>query len=194
MSANINLKIPQGGTFKYPIRLESDIKVYRQISNILNSAPVEISTIEAHGAPEGWRVTISGVQGMKEINSEHYATISNTLPGSFQINTINALNYTAYTKGGVVEYNKPVDIAGYSGRLQIRKNISSEDVLLSIDSETGGIIIDEVNCTITINLLPAQTKELDFSRAVYSLEIESPEGEVYTVISGYVQLTKEVTR
>ena len=81
MSTKVNLKVVQGGTFSRVLRWESPEKVYKHISGVLKTAPVEISTVEAHGVPEGWRVKISNVLGMKELNTETYYPVSKVLPG-----------------------------------------------------------------------------------------------------------------
>lgn len=194
MPARLNLKLIQGSSFTQEIRWESNTKVYRAIASIQKSAPVEISTIEAHGIPERWRVKISNVQGMKEINSDEYVVVSNVLPGSFQLNSINAIGYTMYTSGGVVEYNAPVSLAGYSARMQIRSSVSSEVVLLELTSADSEIVINDEEKVITINIPAVESMELDFKTAVYSLEMIGPTGNVVTLVNGTVSLVKEVTR
>lgn len=194
MPARLNLKLIQGSSFTQEIRWESNTKVYRAISSIQKSAPVEISTIEAHGIPEHWRVKISNVQGMKEVNSDEYVVVSNVLPGSFQLNSINAIGYTMYTSGGVVEYNAPVDLAGYSARMQIRPSVSSEVVLLELTSADNEIVINDEDKVITINISATESMGLDFKTAVYSLEMVGTTGNVVTLVNGTVSLVKEVTR
>jgi hypothetical protein len=194
MPARLNLKLIQGSSFTQEIRWESNTKVYRAIASIQKSAPVEISTIEAHGIPERWRVKISNVQGMKEINSDEYVVVSNVLPGSFQLNSINAIGYTMYTSGGVVEYNAPVGLAGYSARMQIRPSVSSEVVLLELTSADNEIVVNDEDKVIAITISAAESMELDFKTAVYSLEMIGPAGNVVTLVNGTVSLVKEVTR
>lgn len=191
----LNLKLYQGSTFSEVLRWESSTKVYKQIASITKSAPIEISTVTAHEIPEGWRVKITNVGGMKEINSDElYRVASSVLPGSFQINDVNALGYSTYTSGGVVEYNKPVDLAGYTARMQLREKISSPDVLVSLTTENDGIVIDNVAKTITLQLSASATAALDFATAVYSLELVSSSGVVTPFINGTVSLVQEVTR
>ena len=190
----LNLKLYQGSTFKQILRWESSTKVYKQIASITKTAPVEISTLTAHEIPEGWRVKITNVAGMKEINSDDtYRIASNVLPGSFQINDLNALGFTAYTTGGVVEYNQPVDLAGMTARMQIREKLDSADVILELTTENGGIVIDNVAKTVTINITAAQATLLTFTSAVYSLEVVKG-SEVYPFTTGNITLVKEVTR
>ena len=194
MSTKVNLKITQGSTYSAPIRWESAEKVYKAISSINKSAPIEINTTEAHEIPNGWRVKLSNIVGMKELNTGEWFTIDKVLPGSFQINSINALNYSSYSGGGVVEYNKPVPLAGVTGRMQIRPKVTSDVVLLELNTDNGGIVIDDTNNIIHINITAEETALLDFSTAMYSLELVNAAAEVTQLISGSITLLKEVTR
>lgn len=190
----INFKMYQGATFQETLRWESSTRIYKLISGITKSAPVEISTAQPHEIPEGWRVKITNVGGMREINSdETYHVVSNVLPGSFQINAINALGFSNYTGGGVVEYNQPVDLAGVTARMQLREKLESPTPILTLTTENGGIVVDNATKTIKIVVTAAQTALLNFTTAVYSLELEKS-GVVTPFINGSIRLIKEVTR
>ena len=190
----VNFKIYQGSTFSEVLRWESGTKVYKQIASITKTAPIEISTVVAHEIPEGWRVKITNVGGMKEINSEDtYRVATGVLPGSFQINDVNALGFTTYTSGGVVEYNQPVDLAGYTARMQLREKINSAEVLLELTTANNRVIINNVDKTITLNIDAATTAALNFSTCVYSLELVKG-SEVISLASGNISLLQEVTR
>lgn len=194
MTTKANIKIYQGGSLKLPVRWESAVKAYKPITTISKTAPVEISTVEAHGIPSGWRVKITNVLGMKEINSEEYQAISAVLPGSFQLNNINSVGYTTYTSGGIVEYNVPMPLTGFTGKMQIRPSVNSEEVYLELDTATGGIVINIEENLITINITPEQSKELNFNSAVYSLELTKLPEIAVTLLRGNITLIKEVTR
>ena len=194
MPSKLNFKIYQGSTFREVLRWESGKRIYKQISNVAKTAPVEISTVLAHEIPDGWRVKITNVVGMKEINStELYHTVSTVLPGSFQLNNINAIGYSNYTEGGIVEYYEPVDLTGVTARMQIREKLDSDTVILELTTENSGIIIDQVNKTITIHITAVQTAALTFSTAVYGLELVKS-GDVIPFITGSISLIREVTR
>lgn len=189
----LNLKIYQGATFRETLRWESSTKVYKPISAITKSAPVVISAV-GHDIPPGWRTKVTNVVGMKEINSgETYYTVSDTTEDTVTINSINALNYSDYVSGGVLEYNAPVPLAGYTARMQIRAKIDSPDVLLELTTLNGRIIIDAINSTITIYISADDTTNLDFTTAVYSMELINGT-EVVPFINGNIGLVKEVTR
>ena len=190
----IHYKVYQGSTFKETFRWESSTKVYKPIDAIPKAAPTVVS-VEAHGMPVGWRFRVTNVAGMKEINSvgENFYIASSVTDDSITINGLNSLGFSAYTSGGIVEYNQPVDITNYSARMQIRERVDSDTVIDTLTTENGGILIDEELSTITINISPEKTGEYTFRTAVYSLEL-SRNGEVYPFLTGTLTLQREVTR
>jgi hypothetical protein len=189
----LNFKIYQGSTFREVLRWESSTKTYVPISAISKTAPVVVTAVD-HGAPVGWRAKVTGVQGMKEINdAENYRVITATAANTVTINSINATNYTTYTSGGVLEYNTPVDLAGYTARMQIRPTLASTTIIQELTTANGGVVIDNVLKTITLLISASQTTVLNFSTAVYSLELVAGT-EVVPFCGGNVTLVPEVTR
>lgn len=195
MSAPIklNLKVYQGATFRETLRWESSTKVYKPISGITKSAPIVINAV-GHGIPVGWRTKVTNVAGMTEINSsDTYHTVTEVTADTVTINAINALGYKDYTSGGVLEYNEPVALAGYTGRMQIRGKLTDSEVILELTTENGGIIIDDVAKTVTIVITAAQSTLLNFTSAVYSLELVQGL-DVIPFLTGNISLVQEVTR
>lgn len=191
--AKVNFKIYQGSTFREVFRWESGLKTYLPITSITKAAP---PTITCNGTlpPVGWRAKITGVVGMKEINSDEYRIVTETAGIDMVIfNSINASGYTTYTSGGILEYNTPVDLANYTARLQIRPQTASATTILSLTTENGGIIVDNALKTITVLMTATQTASLNFTSAVYSLELVK-NTEVSTFSVGNVSLVAEVTR
>jgi len=189
----LNLKIYQGSTFQQVLRWESSSKVYVPITNITKSAPVVI-TAAAHGIPVGWRTKVTNVGGMKEINSDEvYHTVTQTTTDTVTLNQVNSLGYTAYTSGGVLEYNQPVSLSGYTARMQIRPTVTSTQVLHELTTQNSGIILDNVLRTITLNIPDEVTETLNFVSAVYNLELLIS-GTVLNFATGTVSLQREVTR
>lgn len=189
----LNLKVYQGSTFKQVLRWEASTKVYIPITNITKSAPVVI-TAPNHGAPLGWRARVTNVSGMKEINSTEYNTITYTTLDTVTFNQINSLGYTAYISGGVLEYNQPISLNGYSARMQIREKITSDTVIHTLTTSNGGITFDDTVKTITLTIPDSVTASFNFTSAVYSLEFINYSQEVMTFATGSITLQKEVTR
>lgn len=192
--AKINFKIYQGSTFSEVLRWESGEKVYKPITGITKSAPVVITAV-AHAVPIDWRVRFTNILGMTDLNStENYNLVTGTTTDTITINTINALSYKDYISGGIVEYNKPVDLTGFTARMQIRSDITSSTVLKELTTENAGITINNTLKTIILNISATDTATFTFSSAVYSLEMVSSAGIVTPFTAGTVSLIKEVTR
>lgn len=193
MPTKLNFKIYQGATFKEVLRWETSTKVYKPITAITKAAPMVI-TSPGHGIPLGWRTKVTNVLGMKEINSsEVYHTVTNTDANTVTINSVNSLAYTNYISGGVLEYNQPRNLAGVTGRAQLRSKLDSAEILLELTTANGGVVIDDTLKTITLSISALGTSALTFLSAVYSLELIDG-AEVLPFIYGAITLEKEITR
>lgn len=190
----INYKVYKGSTFSEVLRWESGTKVYKYITGITNAAPIVI-TAASHGMPDGWRFKVTNVLGMKEINSSDvYHLASNVTSDTVTINAINSIGYTTYTSGGVIEYNSPIDLSAYNARMQVRAKIDSADILLELTSLNGGIVLDNVAKTITLNMTAEQTAAFTFTTGVYGTELYTSGGLVVPFAVGTISTEKEVTR
>lgn len=194
--AKINYKIYQGSTFQETFRWESETKVYVPIQSIAKSAPCVVTTTTPHNLPIGWRFRVVGAGGMKEINNigedYHLSTLVPTAT-SVEINQVNSLAYTAYTSGGVIEFNQPVSLSGFSARMQIRETVDSPTVIHEATTQNSQIVLDNTTKTIQITMLANVTQNFTFSTAVYSLELYNG-NNVIPFINGNLTLVQEVTR
>jgi len=195
--ARISYRIYQGSTFKETLRWESETKQYAQISGVTKAAPCVITTTSAHAIPLNWRIRVLGVLGMKDINTasttDYYLVTSKTAT-TVTLNQINSSDFGAYTTGGIIEWNTPIPLTGYTAQMQIRESIDATTVIHELTSANGGITIDPVNFTISMNISSAVTATFNFDAAVYSMELTDNQGIVYPFLSGSFTLIKEVTR
>lgn len=192
--AKVNFKLYQGSTFNEVLRWESSVKSYKPITAITKSAPVVI-TSAAHGIPVEWRVRFTNILGMTELNnSETYYKVTSAATNTITINDINSLGFKEYVSGGVIEYNTPIDLTGYTARMQLRAKIDDATVIQELTTSNGGIVINNTNKTITLNITAQVTAAYTFSSAVYSLEMVSSGGQVTPFCNGTITLVKEVTR
>jgi len=106
--------------------------------------------------------------------------------------------------------NTPIDLTGYSGRLQIRSTYAQNSGELyltlssSLNADGTGLNFSGSNGTtppssgsIGIYIASCTSSALTFNEALYDLEIYSGSGDCpYTVrlLEGNVRLSKEVTR
>ncbi|NBS60815.1 MAG: hypothetical protein EBT26_01990 [Microbacteriaceae bacterium] len=194
--AKINYKIYQGSTFREIYRWESQTKQYANITAITKAAPCVI-TAPSHTVPSGWRVRVTGVGGMKEINitsEDGYYIATSVAANQVTLNQINSSSYTTYISGGILEWNHPISLVGYTAKMQIRETVDSSTVILELTHLNGGIVLDTANYTITVNMTNVQTAAFTFPVAVYSLELTDSSGFVTTFIQGNLTLIPEVTR
>jgi hypothetical protein len=88
----------------------------------------------------------------------------------------------------------PVDLTGWSARLQVRASHAHTSVLLELTSAGGGIALGGAAGTVTPGLDAAATAGLTWSTGVYDLELVAPGGAVTRLTEGRVTVRPEVTR
>ena len=209
MAANKDLVIQQGKTFSLVLRWETERVTSKPITAISLAAGAPRLTVPAHGAPNGWRCAVTRVGGMKQINAENYPPSDTDFRPATVIdaNTIefngvtpcddSGKEWPAYTSGGFIQYNTPVDLTGYTARMEIKDKIGGT-VLASADSadtplDILDIAIDTTGKTITLTISATDTAEIAWKRGVYDLEMVSSSGVVTAILTGSVNVTREVT-
>jgi hypothetical protein len=88
----------------------------------------------------------------------------------------------------------PIDLDGYSARMQIRPYAESDDVIVTIDTGSNGGITIESDWQIDIEIDADTTETFNEYCGVYDLEIESANGVVTRLLQGKVTISPEVTR
>lgn len=198
-----DLTIVQGKTFSRVVRWEAKPYVYKAIQSITKAAPAVVGST-SHGVPDGWRVAVVSVQGMTEINAKSSPpkdkdfTKARVLTGnSIELNEINSSEYTTYTSGGYIQYYTPVDMAGYTARMQIKNKVGGT-VLASTDVDDAPLnvivaAIDNALKTITVTISATNTAAFTWTKGVYDLEMLDGTGVVTLLLSGNITVSKEVT-
>lgn len=88
----------------------------------------------------------------------------------------------------------PVDLTGYSSRLQVRENYYSVNTIISLLSSGSGITLGGSAGTITLFINDDITKDFPPGDWVYDLEIESGNGTTDRLLEGNFIITPEVSR
>jgi hypothetical protein len=195
--AKISYKIYQGSTFTESLRWESETKQYAPISAITQAAPCVITTTSAHTVPINWRVRVTGAVGMKDINTiadDGYYLVTSKTTNTVTLNQVNSAAYAAYTGSGILSWNMPVPLTGYTAQMQIRETLESPTVIAELTTANGRIVIDSTNSVISINLPATLTATFNFDSAVYSMELTDSQSNVFQFVNGSISLVKEVTR
>lgn len=87
---------------------------------------------------------------------------------------------------------EPVDLTGYTARLQVREDARSNDVMLELSTENGGIEIDGPDGLITLIFAADKAGVVTFA-AEYDMVI-SEAGESVRLIYGPITPVQTITR
>lgn len=87
----------------------------------------------------------------------------------------------------------PVNLTGYTARMQVRPRATSSLAYLSLTSASGGITLGGTTGTITILVDGSVTSEIPSGNYVYDLEVANG-AYVDKVMGGDFTLSAEVTR
>jgi len=202
LSQTYDFTIEQGKYTRVPVRWADPRFVYKPITGILAQAPVRITAVD-HGLTDGWPVAVVSVKGMTEINAALDSTTSLPKSSSYkpvtvidddtvELNSVNAAEFSAYTSGGYLQFYQPVDLNGYSARMQIRDK-GTGDLLVELTTDNGGIEIDPAQDMITLIFGEDETVGDTWVKGIYDLELVDPLDRPYGVIRGRITLLKEVT-
>lgn len=192
--------IIQGATFNPQLKYSQPQFTVKPITAITNSGQaVVIAT--GHGLTVDWPVWIVKVTGMDQINhqSADLPLANKAYFGYFvDANTIrlnkDSSRYSAYVSGGELLYHPPVDLTGYTARMQIRPTVTDPTIIIELNTTNGGIALGAAAGTINLLITAVQSALFTFQNAVYDLTLTSPTGVVTNLLAGNVSLTLEVTR
>lgn len=89
--------------------------------------------------------------------------------------------------------NVPVNLTGYTARLQARIDVDETETILSLTTGAG-ITLGGAAGTITLDQTATQTAVLPKGEYVYDLELQSSGGVVTRLLQGELNISAEVTR
>lgn len=203
MADTKDLLITQGKTFSLVLRWETEPVIYRPITAIQQTAPVRM-TVDTTGLPDGWRCAVTNVKGMTEINAEanalrdkDYNPVTVIDSTTLEINAINAAGFKSRVSGGILQYNTPVSLVGYTSRMKIKDKVGGT-LLASTEIADApmnilSVALDTAAHTITLTINATDTAALTWKTGVYDLEMVSSTGVVTALLTGKVAVSKEVT-
>jgi hypothetical protein len=87
----------------------------------------------------------------------------------------------------------PVNLNGYTSRLQVRETHYAQDTIVALTSGNG-ITLGGSAGTIDVLMAASATALFDSGNFVYDLELESTDGTVNRLVEGSFIVTPEVTR
>ncbi len=88
----------------------------------------------------------------------------------------------------------PIDITGWTARMQIRATKESVTFLEELTTANAGIVIGGITGTVEIVITSAKTTAYAFAQAVYDLELIDTSSEITRFLEGRITISYEVTR
>lgn len=196
----MDITIKQGKTFTLTLKYGQPQFAVKAITGVTKSGQAVV-TATGHGLTVDWPVWVVGVAGMDQLNhtsdelrdacAAYYAYYVDANSLRLDVDTT---RFNAYTSGGEVLYHPPVNLTGFTARMQIRETVESTTVLHSLTTENGGITLGGAAGTIALTISATDTAAFTFDTAVYDLEVVSGGGVVTEIASGAVLMNNEVTR
>lgn len=89
--------------------------------------------------------------------------------------------------------DSPINLNGYSARMQVRQKIDSAVALL-LTTENGRILLGGSEGTVTLTVSAEDMADLSAGPYTYDLELISPSGYVTRLIMGSFIVRSEVTK
>lgn len=88
----------------------------------------------------------------------------------------------------------PVNLTGWTARMQVRKTLPDPAIVWSLTTENGGITLGGADGTVALDITATDTDNLPGGYAVYDLELVSPGGTVKRLLQGSFTVSPQVTR
>ncbi len=92
------------------------------------------------------------------------------------------------------EDDTPIDVTGYSFKMQIRKCRDDDVAIATLASPTDIDVTDAANGNIIINISDTVTATYEEQNAVYDLQWTTDLGIVTTILEGDIQILQTVTK
>lgn len=90
--------------------------------------------------------------------------------------------------------SSPVNITGYSTRMQIRKG-QKQPILVEANSENGYLtILDPLEGSVQLYLPATETDKLSAKSCVYDIELIESGGDVHRVLKGKITVDPNITQ
>lgn len=89
---------------------------------------------------------------------------------------------------------KPINLTGYTAKMQVRSTYGDPQVLFELSTENGGITLGGTTGTVELYVSDETAATFSFDRAVYDLFLYAPNGDALPLFEGSVRLVLGVTR
>lgn len=89
---------------------------------------------------------------------------------------------------------KPINLTGFTAKLQARLNHGDTATLFELSTENGGIVITPLSGTIDLYVSDEATTAFSFLNCIYDLMLYAPDGDALRLCEGKVTVSPGVTR
>lgn len=92
------------------------------------------------------------------------------------------------------ESGKALNLSGFSAQMQLRSNSYTGNLIDTLTSENGGLVLDGDAGSLTVIFSHGKTEEYPATALVYDIELVSPSNLITRVVEGRIAVSPEVTR
>lgn len=89
--------------------------------------------------------------------------------------------------------NGPIDMTGYTARMQIRDAVDGS-LLHELTTENGGLSISPNDGEVTVSIAAADTAAFSWTEGLYDIELIAPDTTVLSWVAGSFRVVPEQTR
>lgn len=196
-----DIELLQGATFASSLQWCQPNATFQVITNVQVGLPT-LLTVPNHGLTGTTPIPawITNVRGPTDLNTQGYRDVAPRFVTVVDANTLavdfDSGSLPAWQGGGVLTTYAPMNLTGYTARMQLRPAPGNPTVLLEINTSTlGGIAITGTTGTIALTITGVQTQAMTFTNAAYDLILTAPDGVTVTRLAeGAVSVTPAVTQ
>ena len=164
--------------------------------NVVYKQPASITNVVGNGTT----VTFTAANSF---SAGQIVSIDQVMPYIYNLQNVeiasaNATQFTVtnaatgiYISGGLA--TAPLNISGYTAKMQMRSYPDNPTAVLTLTTENGGIVITGATGNIDLHATPTQTGAINQGPYDYDIEIYSG-GNVTRVVQGQVVVLAQVTR
>lgn len=180
----LDIVIRPGKTFEETFFYASDEYEHKPVQSVLSVVPLRLQVTD-HGLPSGfWVATVKSEKAPHALGKDVFVRALDE--DTLELQDIEPCDWPWPKSGAhlVLAYPKPVDLAGWVFRGQIRDKPGGQ-LLFRWHSDPsqnpeGAIVLGESRLTLKVS--PEASAAMAFRQAVYDLEAVTPAGDVYPVV------------
>lgn len=184
----LSIEVRKGATVVIPLRLESGTLVFKQITAMSQSAPLEV-TVPSHGLPPVWRVGFQNTpwddlnSPWDDLSSSAMRLVSAKDGSTIVVDGLNSSGFTPYTSGGQIVYYSPIDLSIYASARMDVKTRPGGALLASYSTADGQLYLDNTNKAVVLRLIPTDTEGVRSGKWSFDIEMVANDGSVLAICS-----------